>query len=182
MFNTKKAIPKAGLLINKAGTGRYCSQNSVGRLIRYIARENGTHEDDDLICTGAIGATNFTNIDTTIQQFECVQLLHTRQGNFGRYIDHEIYSFSPAMEKLITENNISNEKLAKEMASDFYKDGFQVYYGVHKKDSQDKHLHIHFAINTVNFRTGMKRHENITDTQNREKRLEHIIANAIMPL
>jgi hypothetical protein len=172
MNDTKKQ--KSGLLLNKARHGKYSQPDSVDNLLRYIARENDLPQDD-LICKGVLGATDFTDIDTTIEQFECVQLLHTRRGNFGRYIDHEIYSFSDDETALIEQNNISIETLARKMALDFYQDGYQVYYGVHKKDETDNHLHIHFATNTVNFRTGNKRHENKTETKKREQRLAQIV-------
>lgn len=166
------------ILINKAGRSCYDKPDSVENLIRYISRENGKTKND-LVCCGAFGATDFTDIDATIKQFECVQILHTRKGNFGRYIDHEIYSFSIDEEKAIIENNISVEKLAEKMALDFYKEGFQVYYGVHKKDCSSNNLHIHFAVNTVNFITGNKRREYKSATKNREQRLHRIVDEAL---
>ncbi len=167
-----------GFLINKAGHCRYDKADSIENLIRYIARENGKSQND-LVCCGAFGATDFTGIDTTIMQFQCVQLLHTRKGGFGRYIDHGIYSFSSGEEEMIARSNVSVEKLAEEMARDFYNDGFQVYYGIHKKDCDANSLHIHFAINTVNFNTGNKRREYISDTKKREQRFHRIIDEAL---
>jgi len=76
-----KKTPEGGKLINLAGEGNYLNQDSVNNVIKYIARENGKPKDD-LICCGAIGATHFTDTDTTIRQFKCVQLLHKRKGNF----------------------------------------------------------------------------------------------------
>ncbi len=166
------------ILINKAGHSRYDKPDSVENLIRYISRKNGKSQND-LLCCGAFGATDFTDINTTIKQFKCVQMLHTRKGNFGRYIDHEIYSFSTDEEKAIIENNISVEKLAEKMALDFYKEGFQVYYGVHNKDHGNNSLHVHFAINTVNFQTGNKRREYKSATKDREQRLRRIVDEAL---
>lgn len=167
-----------GQLINKAGKGRYCGQESIESLIRYIARKNDNPKDD-LICCGAFGATDFTDIDVTIRQFECVQKLHKRNGNFGRYIDHEIYSFSAEEEQAIRQHGIPVENLARKMASDIYKDGFQVYYSVHEREHGTNRLHIHFAVNTVSFQTGKKRHENIQETEKREKRMNQIAADEI---
>lgn len=178
MNRSDKKTGSHEILINKAGHSRYDKADSIENLIRYISRENGKSKSD-LICCGAFGATDFTDIDTTIKQFECVQLLHTRKGNFGRHIDHEIYSFSTDEEKKIAQNNISVEKLAEEMALDFYKDGFQVYYGVHKKDCTANNLHIHFAVNTVNFITGNKRREYKSATRSREQRLRRIVNDTL---
>lgn len=178
MSRTDKKTALHEILINKAGQCHYNEKDSIGNLIRYISRENGKSKND-LVCCGAFGATDFTDIDTTIKQFECVQMLHTRKGGFGRYIDHEIYSFSADEEKKIAHNNISVERLAEEMALDFYKDGFQVYYGVHKKDDRDNNLHIHFAVNTVNFITENKRREYKSATKSREQRLHCIVEEAL---
>lgn len=178
MSKTDKKTASHGILINKAGHSRYDKADSIENLIRYISRENGKSKND-LICCGAFGATDFTDIDTTIMQFKCTQLLHTRKGSFGRYIDHEIYSFSDDEEKLIIQNNIPVEKLAEEMACDFYSDGFQVYYGVHKKDECTNNLHIHFAINTVNFHIGNKRREYQSATKKRGQRFRRIVDEAL---
>lgn len=164
----------AGLLLNKAGSGRYNNPDSIEHVIKYIARKNGETEND-LICCGALGATDFTDIDTTIRQFRFAQLMHRRRGNFGRYIDHEIYSFSSEEEAAIRKANIPIENIVRKMAQDFYADGFQVYYGVHTKDDTMEQLHVHFAVNTVNFRTGNKRRENKTATKQRLEKLKKII-------
>ena len=66
------------------------------------------------------------------------------------------------------------------MAQDFYDDGFQVYYGVHRPDETEKHLHVHFAVNTVNFKAGKKRHENKTATKKRQERLDRIVMAEII--
>ncbi len=179
MTRTTDMPQTGGTLLNKAGKGNYQTQDSIKNVIRYIARENGMSKDD-LICRGAMGATDFTSIDMTIRQFRCVQLLHERKGNFGRYIDHEIYSFSEEAQEAIYENDIPVEKIARSMAQDFYDDGFQVYYGVHRPDETEKHLHVHFAVNTVNFKAGKKRHENKTATKKRQERLDRIVMAEII--
>lgn len=178
MSKTDKKTASHGILINKAGHSRYDKADPIENLIRYISRKNGKSKND-LVCCGAFGATDFTDIDTTIMQFKCAQLLHTRKGSFGRYIDHEIYSFSTDEEKMIVQNNISVKKLAEEMAFDFYRNGFQVYYGVHKKDECTNNLHIHFAINTVNYITGNKRREYQSATKKREIKFRCIVDKSL---
>lgn len=76
---------------------------------------------------------------------------------------------------MILQNDIPVEGIAQKMAQDFYNDGFQVYYGVHKPDKTERHIHVHFAVNTVNFRTGKKRHENKLETKKRQDRLNKMI-------
>ena len=176
--NIEKQADIAGILINRAGKNRYINLDATEKLITYIAREQ-QDAPDDLLLRGALGATTFTDINTTIHQFECVHLLHNRHGVFGRYIDHEIYSFSPSEEAALYQKNVSFTELAQRMADDFYQEGFQVYYGIHQHDEENLHLHIHFAVNTVNFRTGKKRHEGKKETAQRQQRLQQIVAEAI---
>ena len=72
------------------------------------------------------------------------------------------------------------DKIAREMAQDFYdKDRCQIVYGIHKPSEKDAHLHIHFALNTVNFDNGNKRRENRRQTKEREERFQEITRKAI---
>lgn len=176
-MNNNNALEKSQFL-NKAGHNKYNHPDAVDNVIKYISRENGDPRED-LICQGTLGAVDFKGTDTIIQQFKCVQELHTRKGKFGRYIDHEIYSFSNAEIQAFEENNIPPDVVARNMAMDIFQEGFQVHYGVHKPDAKNKHTHIHFAVNTVNFDTGNKRHENKKSTNERKQRLENIVAETI---
>lgn len=177
-MNNKKENKERGLLINKAGNNRYTTPDSIDNLVKYISRESNPSKKD-LICQGTLGAIDFNGTNTVIEQFKCVQTLHTRKGDFGRYIDHEIYSLSNDELQSLKEKNIPLDYIAKELAKDFYKDGYQVFYGVHQPDDTEKHTHIHFAVNTVNYHTGNKRRENIEQTKRRGKRLHQIIKESI---
>ena len=65
------------ILINKAGHSRYDKPDSVENLIRYISRKNGKSQND-LLCCGAFGATDFTDINSVqtmidkIKEFEII--------------------------------------------------------------------------------------------------------------
>ena len=65
------------------------------------------------------------------------------------------------------------------MAKDFFRDGTQVMYAVHNRNEKEKDIHVHFAVNTVNYKTNQKRRENKTDTENRSKRMNKIIAEMV---
>ena len=54
-------------------------------------------------------------------------------------------------------------------------------YAVHGKEEEEGrlNLHIHFAVNTVDYRTGKKRRENKTDTQMRSDRMNRIVQENI---
>lgn len=168
-----------GKLINKAGNGNYKISDSPEKLIRYITRTNG-RPANDLISWGGIGILEYSGIDSIIEQIHLAQRLHTRKGSFGRYMDHEIFSFSSESETLITINKIELDSLARKMAYDFYKtDHCQLLYAIHSPSEEGKHLHVHFAINTINYATGNKRRENMRQTKEREERFQRIIANEI---
>lgn len=175
--NQKKHTQK-DQLINKAGEGRYLNPDAPEKLLRYVTRTNG-QSDADLIGWGGLGVSESLEIDGIIDQFKQVQASRTRKGNFGRYVDHEIYSFSPETETAINNWNIDMDKLARKMAKDFYDtDKCQVVYGIHKSSEKDSHLHIHFALNTTNFDNGNKRRENKRQTKEREQRFRDITHDA----
>ena len=86
-----------------------------------------------LTCTKYILAP--LGIKTVINQFQEVQKLHTRKGPFGRYMNHEWYSFSETNHADLLKYNVDLDSLAREMARDFYeRDNCQVVYGVHQPD------------------------------------------------
>lgn len=165
-----------GILINNAGNGRYATPASVDNLLRYITRTN-RNPKDDLITWGGLGILENEGIDSIIKQFHIVQKLHTRKGLFGRYIDHEVFSFTPECECQLAAKNIDIDQLAREMAYCFYnEDHCQVLYGVHSPSKEKAHMHIHFAINTVICDTGNKRRESTSQTSERNKQFQNIIA------
>ena len=98
-----------------------------------------------------------------------------------RYIDHEIYAFTEEEVRGIEESGADFDQIAREMANDFLQEGTQVVYGVNKKEEKEKGLnvHVHFAINTVDYRTGKKRRETMTNTKERSERMNWIVENHI---
>lgn len=169
-----------GTLINKDGHGHYTNPNDTKNVIRYVTRTNG-RSADDLIAWGGLGVLEHSGVESVIDQFYLIQKLHTRRGNFGKYVSHEIFSFSDVGERLISENNLDIDTIARKMAYDiFEQDHCQVIYGVHAPNNNEKHLHVHFAINAVNFHTGNKRRENKTQTRERDKRFNNIISDEIL--
>lgn len=167
------------ILVNKAGKGRYTNQDAIDKLIKYLTRTNG-QSDSDLVSWGVLGAPEFYGVDTIIDEFQLTQTYHKRKGNFGRYIDHEIFTFLPETEKVIYENNLDIDKIARDMAYDFLdNDHCQVVYSVHCNPKDDIPLHIHFAINTVNFIDAHKRRESKADNRKRTQRFQKIVEDNI---
>ena len=160
---------------NKSGKGRYKNHDAPEKLIRYVTRTNG-EDDSDLIAWGGLGVAEFLGIQKIINQFYYVQKIHTRKGKFGRYADQDVYSFSTEEENFINENKLDVDEIARKMAYDIYNnDNCQVVYGIHRPSEKDKHMHIHFAINTVNYTNGNKRRENKRQTAERSNRFQQIV-------
>ena len=165
-------------LFNKSGRKRYMNPDAPQKVIQYITRYD--RPDDDLIAWGGIGVVESLGVPAVIGQFRHVQNHYMRGGSFGRYIDHEVFSFSHRDEQMIYESGISLDHLARRMAQDFYDtDHCQVVYGIHRPEGREKHLHIHFAVNTVSFMDEKKRRENRSQTKARSERFQKILADEI---
>ena len=178
-MNKKEKQIQKDYLINCAGKGHYTNLDAPEKLLRYANRTNG-QSNYDLITWGGLGILEFLDMITNIDLFEHVQRKRSRKGNFGRYMDHEIYSFSDESEASIKKYNVDVDKLARKMAYDFYNtDNCQVIYAVHKPSEKDTHMHIHFVINTVNFVNCNKRRENMRQTKEREARFREMTERAI---
>lgn len=109
---------KGGILINMAGKRRYLNPDAPDKLIRYVTRTNGK-PSNDLVACGGIGVAEFTGTDGMIRQFHAAKGLHKRKGSFGRYVDHEVYSFSldeERQERLIQEKGLDVDRIARKMA------------------------------------------------------------------
>lgn len=175
-MNNKKKILNKDLYLNKSGNNSYLTPNSVENLIRYITRTNG-QDDSDLVAWGCYGAPDFLGIEAVINEFISIQKQYKRNGDFGRYIDHTIYSFSPESKEFIEKYDVDVESIARHMAYDIYtSDDCQVVYAVHNHiENSKEHLHIHFAINTINFSTSKKRRENKQLTNARQKEFRNYV-------
>lgn len=173
---------KLGKFINLTGKKRYLRENDIGNVIRYIIRQRSNEKDiKELVSWGGFGIPEWREAEGIIEAFKEVQKLHTRNGKFGRYIDHEFYSFTDDEVVSIKESNADMDSIAREMASDFYQDGTQVVYALHEKEKENGkvNLHVNFAVNTVDYRTGKKRRENMTDTGERSIRMNEIVERHI---
>ncbi len=169
------------ILVNKSGRDRYTRPTDIDNVIKYELRKNKKPKKDLITC-GGVGVMEFLGVSGMIDQFHAVSQLHTRKGAFGRYIDHEIFSLSLEAERLVLCNKLDVDAIAREMAYDFYEiDHCQVIYAVHYASASEETpiMHIHFAINAVNFVTGGKRRENWRQTLERSCRFNKIMEDAV---
>ena len=170
---------KGGILINKTGKGRYDKKASVENLIRYIIRDQkGEEQKGGLLSWGAYGAPEWGGAEAAQGAFHAVRLAYTRKGRFVRYIDHEIYQFSGEELDALGRDPQALDRVAREMAHDIYRDGYQVVYAVHKKDGGSDDIHVHLAVNTVSYRDARKRREYMGMTTKRQGRFQRIVRRA----
>ena len=96
---------------------------------------------------------------------------------------HEVFSLTDDEFKEIGCNISILNQIAMECSKIYFNQGHQVVYGVHYDEG--KRWHIHFAVNTINFRTGAKWHTNIRETCGRERIFNEIFShfrNQLYPL
>ena len=124
----------------------YKTLRSVKRLINYVLRVDKTQ--DTLI--GAIYCNPYTAYDEFIMTKAMYDKLPTEVISKHNEVVHMVLGFK---------GQEASPELAKKIADEFVKaekfKGFQMVYAVHT-DTDD--IHVHFAINTVNYETGLRWH------------------------
>ena len=136
--------------IERLSSGYYKNEDAVESVLRYITRTRMEEKRlSELLFWGAYGASAY-DLDLLISQFEYVQ--QQMRSSTTRKLYHISYNFDKVeFLHLINDRNLLF-KLAAAQASIFYRLGHQVAYAVHLKGEDN--LHVHFAINSVNFCTG----------------------------
>jgi hypothetical protein len=131
----------------------YKTLRSVRRLINYILREDKTLDH----LKGGI----FCNPDTAYDEFILTKELYHKlpEGTLSKSneVIHFVQSFkgqeaTPELTKEVAEELLSHELFQ----------GFQVLYAVH---IDTDNVHVHFAINTVNYENGLRWHISKNDLQ-----------------
>lgn len=170
---------ESGILINRARKGRYCCEEDIKNVILYAVRQREFEtRADELVSWGAFGLPEWESVEGIIDTFRFPQRCYQRKGAFGRYLDHEVYDFSPFEEETIEHYGVDIDTIGRAMAKNVYKDGYQVLYAVHRKSDQES-SHVHLIINTVNFKTGNKRQENKKATAARKVIFHDIVSREI---
>lgn len=117
------------------------TEKTIERLCNYVVNPKKTGNG---LYTGARGLT----VHNAYQEIIEMQTLYGNTG--GRRGYHITVNFSPNSPL----NAYNIWEIAHEISDLFFPE-FQVLYGVH---TNEEHLHIHLAINTVSLRTGKKLH------------------------
>ena len=151
-----------GKLIIKFSPTHYSGDSDINNLIAYIAG-HGPKKEQNILYHNASGLSK--NYRKAPKQMIQVQRYFNKSSK--RRVYHMIVSFP--------RNYSYNERFIIETANSIAKKCFpyhQSFYAVH--DATDN-LHIHFAINAVNFKTGKKWHKSKDEFAN----LKNDILNTI---
>lgn len=156
----------------------YQNEDSAEYVIRYITRtrknEDRAHE---LLGYGSYHGYHYSKpVKEIIAEFEYIQKQYHTQGSL---MCHYVMHISP--ELFFKMNNDLNALSAYASACSKYifNLGYQTCFAIHYS-AEDK-LHIHFAINTTNYRTGHKlRQYYIEIRKNIEYPLSNLLSNYLM--
>ena len=149
--------------------GKYANDDALENVIRYVTRTRPIDDGNDLFSSGVCGADYTGGIDTVITQFQITEDLYNIDTRGGRRVFHEVFSLAPFELQTVSSDIIYNALFiaGRKASLDYFNQGFQVVYAVHISN----HPHIHFAINAINFKTGLKWRARKADIWQREKNL-----------
>ena len=166
----------------------YSNEDAVENLLHYITRTRKNEwRKGDLINYGAVGADYFHSVDDMIQQFRYIQHIHGINTRRGRRMYHEVFNLKDCeLERLAYAHDILWQ-VGMECCQVYYQMGHQAAFAVHWE--LEKRCHIHFAVNSISFMTGLKWHTSRPEIKEREgifneilRKYQIMVTGAIEPL
>lgn len=158
------------------GKANYSNKNAVENVIRYVTRSRPNEDRaDSLISYGGSGVRCYGTPEEMINQFLYVQYVYNIDRRGGRRLYHEVFNLTDEDFKRLCFDLNQVNIFAQTICNVYYKMGHQVVYAIHYEP--EEHLHIHFVVNTINFRTGRKWHEYKASTACREMLFNEILRN-----
>lgn len=154
-----------GIMI--AMKGKYENSQVIENVVRYITRTRSSERrGDELLAYGSHGVADYLSVEVMIRQMKAVQEFYRIEQRKGRRMYHEVFS--------LTNEEVSRIRdfptliqFANECSSLYYRNGFQVVFAIHYEAGGQ--VHIHFAVSTINFRTGAKWHSSMVDLSGRQE-------------
>lgn len=140
-------------IIIKCVRKSYERDEDIRRLLCYIAGECDNKKEHTRYCCGE-GVS--PDPEEAAEHMICMQKSYGKAARksgkrANRRIYHYVVSFPLSMD------DANCVKLAAVGIAGIFSEEYQVYYGVHE---DEKHLHIHYAINAVSIADGKKWHKN----------------------
>lgn len=132
---------------------KFQNKDAAENLIRYITRtrEEEYRRDDLLLYGSSSGYTYHKPVDHIIQEFEYIQKFYKAKGAL---MCHYVIQISPQNYARMNNDINTLGNFATECCRYLFQMGHQACFAIHYP--QGGKLHIHLAINTVNFNTGYK--------------------------
>ena len=148
----------------KMGNEYYKRDKDIYNLIAYIAGKGKNTEKEKAVSVHGRGISN--NYKMAPEQMIKVQKLYGKDQKRRCY--HMIVSFDAEVD------DYNSVILAADTIASmiFEKMHYQVFYGMH---TSTDHLHIHFAFNAVNYKSGKKWHQNKLEFEKFKKNVLEII-------
>lgn len=145
------------VIVVKMVPKKYLSKQSVSNVVWYIYRGAMDLPEEERI-TGSSGLLCGYNPQAVIQ--EMMQTKRLYEAEDGNQLKHIVISFG---EKL----DLPRKKMRRliERTVGFWKERYQMYYGVHyhENDKGEPNFHIHIMLNTVNMKNGGKMDSDLHD-------------------
>ena len=131
----------------------YKNKDAANNLIRYITRKRENEDRAHELISYGFPYGNAYNkpIEHVIKEFEFIHNFYSAEGSL---MCHYVMHFSPTIYDSVTKNLQILDCYAQECCKYIFELGHQVCYAIHI--SEKGRIHIHFALNTINFRTGHK--------------------------
>ncbi len=125
----------------------YPEQRDIHNLCQYIL-------DSEKTRYGLVGGygLNIFNEKAIIDSFLVIQKFYLKES--GRRIHHFILAFNPQECMQMSLEDIY--QICQYVSEYYIRQGFQVFYGVHDEGFTKGQIHVHFGVNTVNFKDGRK--------------------------
>ena len=150
----------------------YTNKKAVSNVIHDITRtRENERQKRDLLNYGAVGCGCMIPADDMIQEFLYVQNAYGIEARKGKRMYHEIFSLLDEEVRGLYYNPYYLYEFALECAKWYYDQGFQVVFAIHHQSK----FHIHFAVNSINFRTGLKFHTSKIEKTKREQLFNWIL-------
>ena len=129
----------------------YENPDAVEKVIYYITRTNldPARGKEPPLYVNSFG-TPPNDVGEMILNFYTIKKIYNKPG--GRQLYHMIMGFDENEEQLLYQSGKLYE-FADQIAYFFFVRGFQIVYAIHRNEMN---LHIHFAMNSVNYYDGLK--------------------------
>lgn len=154
--------------IIKIKNKHYERDKDMYNLIAYIAGKGKNAEKEKAVSVRGRGISN--NYKRAPEQMIKVQKLYGKDQKRRCY--HMVVSFDAEVD----DRNfviLAADAIASMIFEEMH---FQIFYGIH---TSTDYMHIHFAINAVNYKSGKKWHQNYAETEEFKKQIRNKIRNVL---